>query len=119
MIQTTLFLLMTNKKPYYHNNWKEYKNAPDQFFIPLAFDEFMNWKIGGWQIPSSVACIIRETNQVTGKVTEHVYKRQGDAKNKARAIMNAGESEFVVCSRDAVHVVYPLEYEEDYYDEDY
>mgnify|MGYP003138404250 CR=1 FL=1 len=109
---------MTNKKPYFHNNWKAYKEAPDQFFIPLAFDEFMNWKIGGWEIPSSVACIIRETNHVTGKVTEHVYKRQGDAKNKARAIMDTGESEFIVCSRDAVHAVYP-KYEEDYYDEDY
>ena len=111
---------MSKKKPYHHNNWKEYKNAPDRFFMPLRFDEFMNWKIGGWVIPSSVACIIRENNYVTGKVTEHVYKRQGDAKNKARAIMEAGESEFVVCSKDAVHVVYPLEYEEDYdYEEGY
>ena len=119
MIQNMLFLLMTKKKPYYHNNWRHYKDCPDKFFIPLPFDEFMNWKIGGWQIPSSVACIIREDNYVTGKVTEHVYKRQGDAKNKARAIMEAGESEFIVCSKDAVHVVYPLEYEEDYDYEDY
>ena len=119
MIQTMLFLLMTKKKPYYHNNWKEYKRAPDKFFLPLPFDEFMNWKVGGWELPSSVACIIRETKQLTGKVTEHVYRRQGDAKNKARAIMDAGESEFVVCSRDAVHAVYPQDYEEDYYDEDY
>ena len=111
---------MTKRKPYHHNNWRHYKDAPDQFFIPLAYDDFMDWKIAGWEIPSSVSCIIREDNRITGKVTEHVYKRQGDAKNKARAIMEAGESEFIVCSKDAVHVVYPLEYEEDYdYEEGY
>ena len=107
------------KRNYYPNNWKQYKDSPDDMFINHTYEEFMDWKIEGWYLPSSVACIIRETNQVTGKVTEHVYKRQRDAKNKARAIMQAGESEFVVCSRDAVHAVYPQDYEEDYYDEDY
>ena len=109
---------MTKRKPYYHNNWRQYKDAPDKFFIPLAFDEFMDWKIAGWEIPSSVSCIIREDNRKTGKVTEHVYKRQGDARNKARAIMNAGESDFTVCTRDAIKQVYQQPYE-DYDYEDY
>ena len=106
---------MTKKKRYYPNNWRAYKDSPDQFFLPLAFDEFMDWKVAGWQLPSSVACMIRETNHRTGKVTEHVYSRTGDAKNKARAIMDIGESEFCVVTHDAVHQVYP-QYEEEYYD---
>ena len=119
-MKRTLLILMTKKKPYYHNNWREYKDAPDQFFLPIQFDEFMSWKVGGWELPSSVSCIIRENNYVTGKVTEHVYSRTRDAKNKALAIMEAGESEFTVCTREAVHQVYPEMGEDyDYDEEDY
>ena len=119
-ISRTWSLFMTRKKKYFPNNWRAIKDTPSSVFShpPLSFDDFMAWKIEGYQIPTSVSCIIREQDVETGKVTEHVYKRQTDAKNKARAIMEAGESEFVVCSRDAVHVVYPLPNEEDYdYDE--
>tara|TARA_B100000700_G_C14649029_1_gene671065 strand:+ start:108 stop:437 length:330 start_codon:yes stop_codon:yes gene_type:complete len=108
---------MSKRKPYHHNNWKQYKDSPDKFFIPLAFDEFMDWKIAGWEIPSSVSCIIREHNRVTGKIKEHVYKREGDARNKARAIMEAGESDFTVCTRDAIKQVYQQPYEDYDYDE--
>ena len=108
---------MTKRKPYHHNNWRHYKDAPDQFFIPLAYDDFMDWKIAGWEIPSSVACIIREDNRVTGKVTEHVYKRSGDARNKAAAIMQVGESDFTICTRDAIKQVYQQPYEDYDYDE--
>jgi hypothetical protein len=98
---------MTKKKRYYPNNWQEYKDAPDKFFLPLAFDEFMDWKIAGWELPSSVSCIIRERNTITGKVKEYTYSRVGDAKNKCRAIMDIGESEFTVCTREAVHFMQP------------
>ena len=110
---------MTKKKPYYHNNWKEYKQAPDQFFIPLPFDEFMNWKVGGWEIPSSVACIIRENNYVTGKVTEHVYKKEGAARNKAKKIMMEAKSEFVVCGHETIHHLFPTigDKQEELYDD--
>ena len=106
---------MTKKKRYYPNNWQEYKDAPDKFFIPLPFDEFMDWKIAGWELPSSVSWIIREHNRVTGKVKEYTYSRAGDAKNKCRAIMDMGESEFTVCTPDGIHLMKP-EYIEDYDD---
>ena len=77
----------------------------------------MDWKIGGWQIPSSVSCIIREHNRVTGKVKEHVYKRSGDARNKAAAIMQVGESDFTICTRDAIKQVYQQSHEDYDYDE--
>ena len=105
------------KKPYYPNNWKAYKDTPAELFDSIEYDEFMSWKVAGWEIPSSVSCIIREDNRITGKVTEHVYKRQGDARNKARAIMEAGESDFTVCTRDAIKQVYQQPYEDYDYDE--
>ena len=103
------------KKKYYPNNWRAYKDTPADFFLPIAFDEFFDWKVAGWELPSSVNCIIREHNRVTGKVKEYTYSRAGDAKNKCRAIMDIGESEFTVCTPDAVHFMQP-EYIEDYDD---
>ena len=98
---------MRKKKRYYPNNWAAYARTPDKFFMPIAFDEFFEWKVAGWELPSSVACIIRERNTITGKVKEYTYSRVGDAKNKWRAIMDIGESEFTVCTPEAVHFMEP------------
>ena len=103
------------KKPYFPNNWEAIKDAPSECFLPLPYDEFMDWKIGGWELPSSVHAVIREENLLTGKITEHVYSRQGHAENKVRAIMARGESEFIVANHEAVHVLTP-KFEEDYDD---
>tara|TARA_R100000781_G_scaffold9211_3_gene8041 strand:+ start:853 stop:1176 length:324 start_codon:yes stop_codon:yes gene_type:complete len=107
---------MSKKKPYYPNNWRAFKDAPDQFFISLPFDEFMDWKVGGWEIPSSICCIIREEDEETGKIKEHVYKRAGAAKAKARELMEKNNV-FLVCTNDQIHFMKPEE--EEYYDEEY
>ena len=95
------------KKKYYPNNWKNIKDAPEQFFLPLEYDEFMDWKINGWEIPSSVACIIREQDLKTGKVTEHVYSRLNNANKRANKIMKEGKAEFLVCTHDDIGHIYP------------
>ena len=107
-----------SKKKYYPNNWRAIKDAPDQFFLPLEYDEFMDWKINGWEIPSSVACIIREQNIKTGKVTEHVYSRLSNANKRANKIMKEGKSEFLVCTHDDIGHIYPkqLKKEDSIYD---
>ena len=106
------------KKKYFPNNWKNIKDAPEQFFLPLEYDEFMDWKINGWEIPSSVACIIREQNIKTGKVTEHVYSRLSNANKRANKIMKEGKSEFLVCTHDDIGHIYPkqLKKEDSIYD---
>ena len=48
---------MPKKKPYYPNNWKAYKDAHESFFLPMDYDEFMDWKIAGWEMTTSVICI--------------------------------------------------------------
>ena len=100
---------MTKKKrkKYFPNNYDAVASCPDNFFHPIEFDEFMDWKIFGYEIPSSVNCIIRETRLDTGEITEYVYATASRARKRAEQIMNEGVSEFVVCSSDAVHYVYP------------
>ena len=96
-----------SKKKYYPNNYDAYKEAPAELFESIPFDEFMDWKATGWELPSSIACVIRETTS-KGKVKEYVYSRAGDAKRRARKIMDAG-NEFIVCTPEQVHAMYPEE----------
>ena len=94
-----------SKKKYYPNNYDAFREAPHEWFGSIPFDELMDWKIGCWEIPSSVACMIRETTK-TGKVKEYIYSRSSDAKKRARKIMDAG-NEFIVCTHEAVHHMSP------------
>ena len=98
---------MPKKKPYFPNNWKAIKDADYRWFESMPVEQFFEWKIEGWEIPSSVACIIRETNISTGKVTEHVYSKASSAHKKMTSIMNKGESEFIVCDHSEVAHLYP------------
>ena len=93
------------KKAYFPNNVKAIQNAPSEFFEPIAFDEFFEWRVGGWEIPSSVQCIIREQNVTTGKVKEHIYKQRASAERKIRDLMYQENTELIIATEDAVHYV--------------
>ena len=97
------------KKAYFPNNYEAVASCPAEWFGDIDFEEFMEWKIGGYEIPSSVNCIIREKRVDTGEVKEYVYQTAGRAKRKARQIMIEGVSEFTVCTADEVHHLYPEE----------
>ena len=94
------------KKKYFPNNWRAFKDAPDNMFIPHEFDEFMAWKVGGWQIPSSICCIIRESDPVTKKVKEHVYSKPQNAVKFVHKLMDEGK-EFTIVDEEQVHQMYP------------
>ena len=69
----------SNKRPkYFPNNWKAYKESPDEFFIPITYKDFFNWKVMGWALPSSIACVIREENEY-GYISEKVYSQSAAA----------------------------------------
>ena len=99
---------MSKKKPYLPNNWKALKDVPAECFDTVTFDEFMDWKIGGYELPPGICCIIRETDHKTGKVKEHAYQLESAAKKKACKIM-AKSNEFVICTDEAVHQMLPQE----------
>ena len=97
---------MSKKKKYFPNNWRLYKDSDESMFIPHEYDEFMNWKVAGWEIPSSVCCIIRETDPITKKVKEHVYSRPRSAVNFVQKLMDEGK-EFTICDEEQIHQMYP------------
>ena len=92
-------------KPYFPNNWEEYKDLDDSHFIPHTFEEIMAWKVGGWELPSSVRCIIRVTDLKTRKVTEHVYSRHSAAQAKVNQLIETPDIEFVVADHEEIHYV--------------
>ena len=104
---------MPKRKPYYPNNWQAYKDTDPSFFIPIPFDEFMDWKIGGWELPSTCNYIIREQNIKTGKVKEYIYQKPSAAQKKLKQRMESGDCEFIVADHDTVHFLTPR-WEEDY-----
>ena len=106
--------MMPKKKEYFPNNWDAFNEVDAEFFEDLPFDQFMDWKVAGCELPSSVTCIIRENNLKTGKIKEHVYSRPSAAKNKVRQLMDEGEAEFTVCNHDTIHFMYPKDLENDY-----
>ena len=91
-------------KPYYPNNWEAYKEAPDEMFELHTFEEVMSWKVAGWELPSSVCCIIRA--ETKGKVKEFVYQKKHAAEAKVKSLMAAG-AEFTVCTDEAIHFISP------------
>jgi len=87
------------KRRYYPNNWKAYKDSPDDMFIDHSYEEFMAWKIDGWELPNSVTCIIRA--EEGGKIKEYTYQTQGHAKRKIEQLVKKRHN-FVVCDNDAI-----------------
>ena len=84
-----------------------YKDAPDEAFHQHTFEEVMEWKVAGWELPADIACIIRTTNLKTRKTKEFVYKRQHAAEQKVLDLMDAKTHEFTVCTNDSIHYVGP------------
>lgn len=95
------------KQKYFPNNWQQYKDADDDNFIPHTFEEVMTWKVGGWELPHSVCCVIRVTDCKTKKVTEHVYQKRNAAQRKVDELIDTEGIEFVVADSESIHYVTP------------
>ena len=96
---------MTKKKKYFPNNWDAIKEAPDDAFRSptgnLSFDKFMEWRVAGWELPSSVCCIIRKYDSKTNKVKEYVYSKPHAALNFIDKLLDEGH-EFTICDEEQV-----------------
>ena len=93
------------KKPYFHNNVRNIQDAPLECFPGLEFDEFMDWKISGYEIPATVLCIIRE-QKANGKIKEHIYQRRHAANRKIKQMIYDGH-EFSIVDREGCQHVTP------------
>ena len=99
---------MPNKRPkYFPNNWKAYKESPDEFFIPLTYKDFFNWKVMGWVLPSSIACVIREEKD--GKISEKIYSQSQSANNYLTKQMSDKNNTaiYTIVDDKQVQVLYP------------
>ena len=94
------------KRKYFPNNWKPIKDAPEEAFPPIEFEDFIDWKIKGYEIPSTVLCIIREY-KTNGKVKEHVYQRRHAANRKMKQLVQAGHR-FNVIDQEGCQEVIPV-----------
>lgn len=95
---------MSGKRKYFPNNWKEIEATPAEFFPEITWEEFYEWRVDAWELPSSVCCIIREQNKDTGKIKEHVYSRQASAVKKLESIVK--DATAVVCNHDSILSVF-------------
>ena len=98
---------MSGKKPYFPNNWDEYAQLDDNHFIPHTFEEIMSWKVAGWELPSSVCCIIRVSDVKTKKVKEYVYQKPSAAQRMAEQLMTTPDIEFTVVDHESIHHLTP------------
>jgi len=99
----------SNKRPkYFPNNWKAYKDSPDEFFIPLTYKDFFNWKVMGWVLPSSIACVIREENEY-GYISEKVYSQSAAAQKylDAKTTDKNMKTIFTIVDGNSVQVLKP------------
>lgn len=87
------------------NNWLAVYQTPHQFFPEIAYDDFYEFHIANWLLPSSHECIIRATNLKDGRVSEFNYRYRKAAENKIRKLH--ATHEFVVCDHEAIHKLSP------------
>ena len=78
--------------------------------MPIEYDDFMDWKMNGWDLPDSHDCIIRTVNCKTGKVKEYVYQQHKSAKKKVAKIIMDQEEELIVCTHDFIQHLKPEKY---------
>ena len=94
---------MTGKE--FPNNFDAIQGAPDEIFEPCSYEEFIDWRLCAWEIPSSVMCIMRAEHKNTGKITEHVYSKPGAARTRLLKYMQEGEYEVTIANHDSIHLV--------------
>ena len=104
------------KKKYFPNNWKPIKDAPDGFFCPpdgqqITYNEFMDWKINGYELKHEITAVIRERNVDTGKVKEYAYRYRHAALKKFRKLVSEGNKEVTVVQQDTYNFINPKEYD--------
>lgn len=93
-------MIMSGK--YYPNNWEAISEAPAEIFEPCDVEDFFLWKVNGWELPSSVTCVLRAQHKDTGKIKEHVYRSPKRARNKLIKYMEAGNWEVTVCNNEQI-----------------
>ena len=92
-------------KKYFPNKWNAYKKVPAEKFGTISFGKFMSYRVGGYDIPDDVSCIIRQEDVITGKIKEYVYKTDLGAKKRLEKIVNEeiDPCNITICDANRIH----------------
>ena len=94
------------KKKLFANNWKEYRDTPVELFPEVPFEEYMDWRVHGWEILPTHCCVIRASTY-TGKVKEYSYKRWSAANKRLSKLMDdINMLEIVVANDEEVQLIH-------------
>ena len=89
------------RRKYFPNNWQTIKDAPSDFFPTMLYQEFEDWKIYGYELPSKYYGILRVRNPRNGVVKEYVYKSEYHAKRKIKEEIKK-DKELTLCTMQGV-----------------
>ena len=93
------------KKRLFANNWKEYRDTPVEMFPDVGYEEYMDWRVHGWEILPSHCCVIRASTR-TGKVKEYSYKRWSAAEKRINKLMDDPDMfEIVIADDEEVQLI--------------
>ena len=91
-----------SKRKYYPNKVKQIQAIPSNHFESIDFEDLMDWKLGGYELPEGVVCLLRERNLKTNKVSEYTYMQMSAAKRRTHKILEHGDSELTICTHTQV-----------------
>ena len=94
------------RNKYFPNNVRAIQEAPDNIFKPIPFDEFINWKVHGYELPESVFCLMRIKDTNTGNIEERYYNTVHHAKKRLSKCIEDGK-EITMVSMDGVYHLSP------------
>jgi hypothetical protein len=94
------------KKKLFANNWKEYRDTPVELFPEVPFEEYMEWRVHGWEILPTHCCVIRARTD-NGKVKEYCYKRWSAAEKRINKLLGDPDMvELTIADDEEVKVMY-------------
>ena len=88
-------------------HWARMRGAKLVDVEPITYKDFFNWKVMGWVLPSSIACVIREEKD--GKISEKIYSQSQSARNYLEKQMSNKDTNtiFTIADEHSVQVLYP------------
>ena len=92
---------MRGKKEF-PNNFERIRKADSRHFEAVTWEEFYEWRLCQWELPSSICCILRAEHKETGKITEHVYQRPSAVAKRLKAYDKQGTHDVILASHEFV-----------------
>ena len=94
------------KRKYYPNNWDAIKQCPPHYFPAMEYEDFRDWKIFGYQLPSSHYALVRIDDRDKGTIEEYTYKTEHHTKQRLMKEMK-GNKHVTIATMDGVYHLLP------------